>query len=102
VGGNSSEWQFGLDEWHRGVASGNWTILGTRRTLATAEAVSRGWIIRELEEDPANANWQCLASDGAGDRWFLAMRDEWCVAVPLPPRVLTPEERISRARKDEP
>lgn len=89
----SERWRRCLEAWHSGIASGNWILMGGQGEPPPSPASARGWRIEAMEGDSDSGELSCIARDGEGNEWFIGVVDGWCTAVPMPPRVLTDEEK---------
>jgi hypothetical protein len=98
----SSDWLTAVETWREGIRTDNWTIVGSKGVPPPAAAVERGWLVEAMEGDPDVPDFSCIARDESGQRWFISTLDGWCAVVPMPPRILTDQEKISRARMNDP
>ena len=98
----SSKWLSALAAWHDGIRTDNWTIVGHKGVPPPAAAVEQGWFVEAMEGDQDVPDFSCIARDESGQHWFMSTLNGWCAVVPVPPRVLTADEKISRARMNEP
>ena len=95
---SSNEWQVAIAAWHEGIRADNWTVVGPKGVPPPAAAMTQSWLVVAMEGDAETGDFSCLARDETGQQWFLSEFSGWCVVVPFPPRVLSSEEKVARAR----